>query len=504
MSSAESTAAPAAAPATTEPAVPAGLVEEMLGKYKDTYLKAARVTKDESGGALKALETLINEVGRRGPVVAKDVEDGIRHWITKIDALIKAQLDEILHAPDFQRLEASWRGLDYLVRNSNTSDQLKIRVLNVDKDVLFDDLERAPQFDQSKLFKKVYEAEYGVLGGQPYGMLVGDYDFGRSAQDVGLLKMISGVAAMSHAPFVANANPTLFGFENWTELNNPRDLSLLFDTDEYASWRSFRKSDDSRYIALAMPRVMARYPYGKAFKQVRGLNYEEGVDGREHDKYLWMNASWAYAQRITDAVHKFGWMARTRRVEGGGRVENLPVHTFSTDQGGVAMKCPTEVLIPDRREFELSNLGFLPLLHCKGSDYAAFLGAQSCQMPEKYFDPDANANAELSAKFNYIMCVSRFAHYLKVMARNKVGSFLEAEECQKWLNDWIMNYTISQPEMASDEAKAQHPLQKASVTVRAVKGKPGYYEAVAYLRPHFQLEAINVSMRLVAEIPKKA
>jgi type VI secretion system protein ImpC len=295
----------------------------------------------------------------------------------------------------------------------------------------------------------------------------------------------------------------MFGMDDYTELSKPRDLTKIFDTVEYAQWKSFRESPDSRYVALAMPRVLGRLPYGEDFKRVDEFRFEEQVDGTQHDKYLWMNAAWAYAARVTDAYAKDGWFARTRGVEGGGKVEGLPVHTFPTDDGGVAMKCPTEIAITDRREFELSNLGFLPLLHCKGKDFAAFLGTQSCQKPKTYFDPAANANAELSTKLNFMLCVSRFAHYLKVMARDKIGSFMEVSDCATWLNNWIQNYVTPNPERVSEDIKAKQPLADARVEVQAVAGKPGYYEAVAYLRPHFQLEALSTSMRLVAEVPKK-
>src|SRR5262249_33238380 len=294
----------------------------------------------------------------------------------------------------------------------------------------------------------------------------------------------------------------LFNFERFTELTAPRDLAKIFSTVEYAVWKSFRESEDSRYVALTLPHVLGRLPYGENFKRIDEFNFEEFVDGKDHDKYLWMNAAWAYASRITDAVAKYGWRARTRGVEGGGKVEGLPVHTFPTDDGDVAMKCPTEIAISDRREFELSNLGFLPLLHSKGRDFAVFMGAQSAQKPKTYFDPAANANAELSAKFNLIMCNSRFAHYLKVMARDKIGSFMEVSQCSTWLNDWIQNYVVN-PNGASDETKARKPLAEARVDVRPVAGKPGWYEAVACLRPHFQLETLTTSMRLVAEVPKK-
>jgi type VI secretion system protein ImpC len=335
---------------------------------------------------------------------------------------------------------------------------------------------------------------------------VGDYEFGRTPEDVSLLKMISGVAAAAHAPFVAGANPKLFNFDRFTELTAPRDLAKIFESVEYTSWRSFRESEDSRYVALTLPHVLARLPYGELFKRVSEFNFEEFVDGKSHDKYCWMSAAWAYATRITDAYGHYGWMARTRGVEGGGKVEGLPVHTFPTDDGDVAMKCPTEIAISDRREFELSNLGFLPLLHSKNRDFAVFMGAQSCQKPKVYEGTKgaaASANAELSAKFNYILCTSRFAHYLKVMARDKIGSFMEVKDCSAWLNSWIRNFVVSNPSEVGEKTKAEKPLADANVEVREVKGKPGWYEAVAFLRPHFQLETLSTSMRLVAEVPKK-
>jgi len=438
-----------------------------------------------------------------GHVLSKDVETNIKYWVGQLDQKLSAQLNEIMHHEDFQKLEGSWRGLHYLVHQSETGEHLKIRVLNVSKRELFKDLEKAAEFDQSSLFKKIYEEEFGQLGGQPYGMLVGDFEFSRSAEDISLLKMISNVAAAAHAPFVSAAAPKMFNLDSYTELSRPRDLAKIFDAVEYAAWKSFRESEDSRFVALTMPRVLGRLPYGENFKRVTEFNFEEQVDGTDHNNYLWMNSSWAYATRITDAVGKFGWCARTRGVEGGGKVEGLPVHTFPTDDGDVAMKCPTEIAITDRREFELSNLGFLPLIHAKGKDFAVFMGAQSCQKPKTYFDADANANAELSTKFNLMLNNSRFAHYLKVMARDKIGSFMEVNDCSVWLNSWIQNYVTPNPELVGEAIKASKPLADARVDVRPVKGKPGAYEAVAYLRPHYQLETLSASMRLVAEVPKK-
>jgi len=494
MSAPEKASAPAAAAKTVE-------APDLL----DQVIAATKPQSDgEAQRAKGYFRQFLDQVVQPGQVVSKDVETNIKFWIGEIDKKLSSQLNEIMHHPDFQKLEGTWRGLHYLVHQSETGENLKIRVLNVSKRDLFKDLERAVEFDQSALFKKVYEEEYGQLGGEPYGMLVGDYKFTRHPEDINLLKMLSNVAAAAHAPFTAGADPKLFNMDRFTELSAPRDLAKIFGGVEYASWKSFRESEDSRYVALTLPHVLGRLPYGENFKKVDEFNFEEFVDGKEHDKYLWMNAAWAYAARVTDAFAKDGWFARTRGVEGGGKVEGLPVHTFPTDDGDVAMKCPTEIAISDRREFELSNLGFLPLLHSKNRDFAVFMGAQSCQKPKQYFDPAANANAELSAKINYIMCTSRFAHYLKVMARDKIGSFMEVGDCQKWLNDWIMNYVIANPQDAGPEAKAKAPLADAKIEVREVKGKPGWYEAVAWLRPHFQLETLTTSMRLVAEVPKKA
>ncbi len=492
MSTAEQATA-AAAPATTQEAALLDLIVDRTKPQDAAERDRNRTYVDE----------FLRKVVQPGQVVSKDVETNIKYWIAEIDKKLSSQLNEVMHQPEFQRLEASWRGLHYLVHKTETGENLKIRVLNCSKRDLFKDLERAAEFDQSALFKKVYEDEYGILGGQPFGMLVGDYEFSRHPEDISLLKMVSGVAAAAHAPFVAAAAPKLFNFERFTELTAPRDLAKIFDSVEYASWKSFRESEDSRYMALTLPHVLARLPYGENFKRVDEFNFEEFVDGKDHDKYLWMSAAWAYASNITDAFAKHGWMARTRGVEGGGIVEGLPVHTFPTDDGDIAMKCPTEIAISDRREFELSNLGFLPLLHSKNRDFAVFMGAQSCQKPQQYFEADANANAELSAKFNYIMCVSRFAHYLKVMARDKIGSFMEVKDCEAWLNKWIRNYVVANPQDVGEETKAKKPLADAKVEVREVKGKPGWYEAIAYLRPHFQLETLTTSMRLVAEVPKK-
>lgn len=470
-------------------------------KWLDDALGRMKVTDDDA--ARQRGNAMLNDfvkAAQTGQVVSKDVETNIKTWISAIDQKLSAQLNEILHHEKFQKLEGTWRGLHYLVNQSNTGEHLKIRVFNATKDEIKNDLDRAVEFDMSETFKKVYEEEYGTLGGFPFGMMIGDYDFdARRSGDVKMLQGMAGIAAAAHAPFISAISPKAFNMDRFSELSNPRDLAKIFTGPDYAAWQSFRESEDSRYVALTCPRVLAREVYGEKFRPVAEFNFEETVDGTDHDKYLWMNSAWAYASRITDAYDKHGWMARSRGVEGGGKVEGLPVHTFPTDDGDVAMKCPTEIAITERREQELEKLGFLSLIHCKGRDFAAFMSATSCQKPKKYDRDNATANAILSTKINQLMCVSRFAHFLKVMVRNRVGSFMERDDMERWLNRWINNYTLGNPESASDESKAQKPLAWAEIKVADVPGQPGVYRAVAHLRPHFQLEALDISLRMVAK-----
>jgi len=435
--------------------------------------------------------------------VAKDAEMMINARIAQIDHLLSLQLNEIVHHPAFQKLEGSWRGLKHLMDHSETGVGLKIRVLNVGKKELLRDIEKAPEFDQSNLFKKVYEEEYGVFGGAPFGALIGDYEFGKHPEDMALLEGISHVAAQAHAPFVSAAASDLLNLESFTKLDAPRDLAKIFDSTEYAKWKSFRQSEDSRYVALCLPRTLARLPYGKDTKPIDEFSYEEHVDGTDHSKYLWMNAAYSLGTRMTNSFSLYGMCVAMRGVEGGGLVEGLPVHNFYTDEGDLALKCPTEVPITDRREKELADLGFVPLVHCKGTDYASFFSAQTCQKPKTYDTDSANANARLSAQLPYLMAVSRFAHYLKAMMRDKIGSFMSREEAETFLNRWITRY-VTPDDSASPAAKAQRPLREARIDVAEVPGKPGVYRAVAFLRPHFQLDELTVSMRLVAELPAPA
>jgi len=434
--------------------------------------------------------------------IARDTEAMINARIAQIDHLLSLQLNEILHHPEFQKLEASWRGLWFLLKQSETGTMLKIKVLNVTKKDLLRDLQRAAEFDQSALFKKVYEEEYGVFGGTPFGCMVGNYDFDKSGQDMELLEKISNVAAAAHAPFISSASADLFSLEKFTDLDQPRDLAKIFDTTEYARWKTFRASEDSRYVALTAPRILMREPYGAATVPIEAFNYEERVDGTDHDAYLWGSSTWALAANINKAFASYGWCATIRGVESGGLVEGLPVHNFRTEAGELVMKCPTEVQITDRREKELADLGFAALVHQKGTANAAFFSVQSCQKPKVYDSPQASASARLSAQLPYIFATSRFAHYLKVMMRDKIGGYTSRNEVDAFLNRWISQYVTG--ENAAPSIKAQRPLSEARIDVVEVPGKPGVYRAVAFLRPHFQLDEIGIAMRLVAELPPPA
>ena len=435
--------------------------------------------------------------------LGRDADQMISARVAQIDHLVSIQVNEILHNPQFQKLEATWRGLKYLLDQSETGTQLKIRVLNASKKDLLRDLQRAPEFDQSAMFKKVYEEEYGVFGGEPIGALVGDYEFSKHPEDLELLEKVSQVAAAAHAPFLSAASPELLNMPTYTGLDQPRDIGKIFDSTEYAKWKGFRESEDSKYVALTCPRVLMRLPYGRDTAPVEGFNFEEGVDGTDHSKYLWGNAAYALAAKMTQAFATYGWCVAIRGVEGGGLVEGMPSHTFRTDEGDVALKCPTEIAITDRREKELADQGLVPLVHCKGTDKAAFFSIQSCNKPKLYDSDAATANARISAQLPYLMATCRFAHYLKSMMRDKIGGFMSRDDCWRYLNRWIGQY-VTQDDKASQDVKAKYPLREARVDVEEVKGKPGVYRAVAYLRPHFQLDELSVSLRLVAELPAAA
>ena len=471
----------------------------------DQILTEGRLARDEfqKEQAKDMIGEFVNQVMSGELTLSKNMDVSINARIAEIDRLLSAQMNEIMHNEEFQKLEGSWRGLHHLVKNSLTGTMLKIRVISVTKKELLKDFERALEFDQSNLFKKIYEEEYGTFGGAPYGALIGDYEFGNHPQDMALLTSLSGVAAAAHAPFISAASADMFGWDTFSEMTEVRDISKIFDRTEYMKWRSFRESEDSRYVGLTLPHVLGREPYGEATKPTESFRFEEDVDGTDHKKYLWSNAAYAMGTRLTEAFSMHSWCVAIRGVEGGGLVDQLPTHTFQTDEGEIAMKCPTEVAITDRREKEFSDNGFIPLVHCKNTDYAAFFATQSCNKAKKYDTDSANANARLSSQLQYIFAVSRFAHYLKSMMRDKIGSFMSRKEAEIFLNRWISNYVLEN-DVAPAAQQAKYPLREARVDVSEIPGKPGCYRAVAFLRPHFQLDELSVSLRLVAELPAPA
>ena len=452
-----------------------------------------------------AVRTLAEQALRESTVVSDDVIGTVKAIIAEIDKKLSDQVNLILHNERFQQVESAWRGLHYLVNNTETDEMLKIRVMNISKKDLGKTLKKykGTAWDQSPVFKKLYEQEYGQLGGEPYGALVGDYYFDHTPGDVELLGQMAQIAAAAHAPFLAAAAPTVMGMDTWQELANPRDLGKIFSSPEYAAWRSLRESDDAKYVGLAMPRFLSRVPYGAKTSPVEEFDFEEETGTGDHSKYTWSNAAYAMAVNVNRAFKNYGWCTAIRVVESGGAVDGLPVHTFPSDDGGVDMKCPTEIAISDRREAELANSGLMPLIHRKNTDVAAFIGAQSLQKPAEYTDPDASANARLSARLPYLFASCRFAHYLKCMVRDKVGSFKERADMERFLSDWIKNYVLGNPGSAGDELKARKPLAGAEVKVEEVEGNPGYYSARFHLRPHYQLEGVNVTLSLVSRLPSE-
>ena len=433
----------------------------------------------------------------------KGVVAMINERIAEIDQILTDQLNAIMHHPDFQALESSWIGLRDMVFGTETSTTLKLRLMNVTKKELLKDLETAVDHDMSVLFKKVYEEEYGTFGGNPYSLLIGDYYFGRHPQDMALLQRISKVAAAAHTPFITAVAPTMFDMTSFTDLGVPRDLSKIFESAELTTWRSFRDSEDSRYVSMVLPRYAARLPYGAKTKPVDSFNFEEDVDGRDHSKYLWGNSCYQLGLRITDAFAKYNWTTAIRGVEGGGKVSGLTAHTFKTDDGDVVLKCPTEVTITDRREKELNDLGFISIVNSKGSDFAAFFGGQTTNKPRVYNLDTANANAALSSRLPYVLAASRFAHYLKVIMRDKIGSFQTKDSVESYLNTWLSQYVLLDANATQGE-KARFPLAEGRVDVVEVPGRPGAYRATVFLRPHFQMEELTTSIRLVAELPASA
>jgi type VI secretion system protein ImpC len=476
------------------------------GEFASLLKKEFKPKSDAAKEAIEsAVKTLASQALEHAQLISDNTLDSITAIVAELDQKLTEQINLILHQDDYQKLESAWRGLSHLVNNTETDEMLKIRVFNVSKNELGKTLKKfkGVAWDQSPIFKAIYEQEYGQFGGEPYGCLVGDYYFNHQPPDVAILQEMMQICAASHTPFISAADPTVMAMDSWQELSNPRDLTKIFGTPEYAPWRSLREAEDSRYIGLAMPRFLARLPYGAKTDPVEEFAFEEDVEGTDHSKYAWANSAYAMATNITRAFKMYGWCTAIRGVESGGAVEGLPTHTFPTDDGGVDMKCPTEIAISDRREAELAKNGFMPLIHKKNSDFAAFIGAQSLQKPAEYQDPDATANANLSARLPYMFAVCRFAHYLKCMVRDKIGASMEQDQLQVWLQNWINQYIEPSPSIASDADKARRPLAAAEVVVEPDKSNPGYYSAKFFLRPHYQLEGLTVSLRLTSKLPSQ-
>ena len=457
---------------------------------------------EASSAVSNAVSTLAQQALADTALISDDARSTIESIISQIDQKLTEQINLIMHHEEFTKLEGAWRGLHHLVNNTETDEMLKIRVMNVEKKELAKTFKKykGVSWDQSPLFKKIYGAEYDQLGGEPYGCLVGDYHFDHSTPDVEILNGMKQVAAAAHAPFLTGTDPNILQMETWDELSNPRDLTKIMGTPEYAAWNSLRDSEDSKYLGMCMPRFLSRVPYGANTDPVEEFDFEED-NSAGSDSYVWANSAYAMAVNVNRSFKEYGWCSRIRGVESGGAVEGLPVHTFPSDDGGVDMQCPTEVSIGDRREAELAKNGFMPLLHRKNTDTAAFIGAQSVQRPAEYDDPDATANANLAARLPYLFATCRFAHYLKCMVRDKVGSFKEREDMQRFLQDWIIQYVDGDPENSGELTKAKKPLAAADVVVAEVEGNPGYYTSKFFLRPHYQLEGLSVSLRLVSKLP---
>jgi type VI secretion system protein ImpC len=496
-------------PLTTDavdPPVAVAQVEDQADRFQELLRKEFKPKTNRARDEVeRAVRTLAEQALSETAVVADDVVGTIKAIVAEIDRKLTDQLNVILHNPRFQQVESAWRGLHYLVSNTETDEMLRVKVMNVGKTELARSLKKykGSSWDQSPLFKTLYEAEYGQLGGQPYGALVGDYHFDHTPGDVELLGQVAQIAAAAHAPFISGAAPALMAMDSWQELANPRELGRIFAAPDYAGWRGLRESEDAKYLGLCLPRFLARVPYGPKTNPVEEFEFEEAVDGSDPSKYAWANSAYAMAVNINRSFKLYGWCSSIRGVESGGAVEGLPLHMFPSDDGGVDVKCPTEIAISDRREAELANCGLMPLIHRKNTDTAAFIGAQSLQRPIEYSDPDASANARLAARLPYLFATCRFAHYLKCMVRDKIGSFRERRDMERYLSDWIKGYVIANPENAGEQSRAEKPLAGAEVKVEEVEGNPGYYSARFFLRPHYQLEGVNVTLSLVSRLPSQ-
>lgn len=490
--------------------------------------------------ALEMLGEFVHQFLIGGDIEFEAINFGalISQRIAQLDGLVSRLLNRLIHHPDFQALEATWRGLNYLVMKTETGTTLKIKVLNATFEELYKDLDKAVEFDQSNLFKIVYEKEFGTFGGEPYSILVGDYQIGRTARDIDFAEKMSNLAAAAHAPFISSAYSRLFDMEDFDALHKPRDLAKLFESAELIKWRAFRETEDSRYVTLTLPKVLLRLPYHHENNPAEGVYFDEDVaitlyeldeqgevvrdkagnpviltdadasgvitervaKSVDATKMLWGNPAFILGRVITRAFELHGWTAAIKGVEGGGLVEGLPAYTYETEDGDISLNCPTQVAITDRREKELNDLGFMAICHCKGSDKAAFFGGQTTNKARQYLSESANKNAQISSMLPYMLASARFAHYIKVMMRERVGTFMTRQNVSDYLNSWITQYVLLD-DGAPQAMKARFPLRDARIDVTEVEDKVGAYRATVFLRPHFQLEELTASIRLVAELP---
>jgi len=464
----------------------------------------------QEASLVKALALWLELSGMpRGAADKRRIQQTLNRDVARLDALLTEQVNAILHHPAFQKFEASWRGLRYLAEQAAEVENVKIRVLGVSWRELARDMESAIEFDQSQLFRRIYEDEFGSPGGEPFGVLLGDYEVrprpsaAHPIDDVAALTGISHVAAAAFAPFIGAVHPAMFGLDDFTSLEQPLNLPRTFQQLDYLKWKAFRDTEDSRFVGLTLPHVLLRLPYEDDGSRVDGFGFCEAVAGPDRNDYLWGNAAYAFGAVLIRAFGECGWLANIRGVQrdvlSGGVVTGLPVHSFSTDRRGVAQKCSTDIVVTDSREQEMAELGFMPLCHCKDTEFSVFYTNQSTQAPKRYDELAATMNARFSAMLQYVLCVSRFAHYLKILARDKIGTFAEADECEDYLQRWLVQYVAADSE-ASPRVKAEYPLREASVKVRQHPGKPGSYLCVAHLWPHSEFDELSVSIRVATEL----
>jgi type VI secretion system protein ImpC len=474
------------------------LLDEILA---ETKMQPGDEAYEVAKAGVQAFIAELVQPKREGEKVDKALVDAM---IAEIDAKLSRQVDEILHHAEFQKLESAWRGLKFVVDRVNFRENIKVEMLNVSKEDLLTDFEDAPEIPKSGLYKIVYSAEYGQFGGKPYGLLVGNYDFGPGPQDISLLQNLGAVATMAHAPFVSATSPSFFGLNNFVDIPNLKDLQALFEGPQYTKWQSFRESEDSRYVALTMPRFLLRLPYGSSTVPVKAFNYEEQVVG-EHEKYCWGNSSFAFATRVADSFAKYRWCPNIIGPQAGGTVEDLPLHQYES-MGEIQTKCPTETLLTERREYELSEQGFIGLTFRKDSDNACFFSANSCQKAKYFGQSDEGRAAELNYRLGtqlpYLFIICRLAHYIKVLQREQIGSWKERADLERELNKWIGQYVADQ-EVVSAEIRSRRPLRQAKIEVTDVPGNAGWYKVDMKVRPHFKYMGSFFTLGLVGKLDKE-